>query len=274
MDSLFPAAAAMPELDLSFLSTDYDAPPTSPEPLRKAPKVGDDGKPKKTRNRKHHACEPCRQHKVKCDRQSNCANCRLHHKRCYYVDAMPIAASAEDELVAAREEIERLRALVRLLTQGGSAASTSAAAPRSLPHTSFFGAFALPSPPSTAASTSSSLSSSLDYPHHPHPQHIGLPSPPRTATYAPRPAPSFAPSLTAELAGRPPPPPSTAAAAGRFPVLSAAPSFASAPPSAAPAPVPSSTAAAAAAGHAQLLPAGQVPPYLDPTLFLAGGGLA
>ncbi|GAA5842825.1 hypothetical protein JCM11251_001498 [Rhodosporidiobolus azoricus] len=54
------------------------------------------------------------------DRQSTCANCRLHRKRCYYVDAKPVSNSAEDELVAAREEIDRLRELVKLLMQGAT----------------------------------------------------------------------------------------------------------------------------------------------------------
>ncbi|GAA5981588.1 hypothetical protein JCM11641_004107 [Rhodosporidiobolus odoratus] len=104
------------DFDLSFLSTEYDE-PFSPH-MANTTKESEGGKAKKARNRKHHACEPCRQRKVKCDRQSNCASCRLHHKRCYYVGAEPIAVSAEDELVAAREEIERLRKLVRMLMQG------------------------------------------------------------------------------------------------------------------------------------------------------------
>ncbi|GAA5909163.1 hypothetical protein JCM6882_001207 [Rhodosporidiobolus microsporus] len=104
-----------PGLDLSFLAGSYAQPP---EPNKSAGKDGLGGKVKKQRNRKHHSCEPCRQRKVKCDRQSNCANCRLHHKRCFYIDAKPVSTSPEDELVAAREEIDRLRALVRLLMQG------------------------------------------------------------------------------------------------------------------------------------------------------------
>ncbi|GAA5907196.1 hypothetical protein JCM6882_008388 [Rhodosporidiobolus microsporus] len=104
-------------LDLSFLSGSLTS---APEPTKSAGKDGSAGKVKKQRNRKHHSCEPCRQRKVKCDRQSNCANCRLHHKRCFYVDAKPVSNSPEDELVAAREEIERLRALVGLLMQGAA----------------------------------------------------------------------------------------------------------------------------------------------------------
>ncbi|GAA5912222.1 hypothetical protein JCM6882_005200 [Rhodosporidiobolus microsporus] len=120
------------DLDLSFLASSYAQPPTA---IQSAGKDGSAGKVKKQRNRKHHSCEPCRQRKVKCDRQSNCANCRLHHKRCFYIDAKPDSNSPEDELVAAREEIDRLRALVRLLMQsaknggggggGGESASSS-----------------------------------------------------------------------------------------------------------------------------------------------------
>ncbi|BGP18096.1 hypothetical protein JCM10213_004754 [Rhodosporidiobolus nylandii] len=157
MDPLFPLATSADNsggLDLSFLSTAHDEPrppeSTTPSPTSSQGKQGKGGKTKKTRNRKHHSCEPCRAHKVKCDRQSNCANCRLHHKRCYYVNAAPIATSIEDELAAAREEIERLRKLVKVLMAQGStspsSSSDSSASSSLLP--------ALLSPPLTAYAAS------------------------------------------------------------------------------------------------------------------------
>ncbi|BGP18088.1 hypothetical protein JCM10213v2_006139 [Rhodosporidiobolus nylandii] len=158
MDPLFPLATSADNsggLDLSFLSTAHDEPrppeSTTPSPTSSQGKQGKGGKTKKTRNRKHHSCEPCRARKVKCDRQSNCASCRLHHKRCYYVNAAPIATSAEDELASAREEIERLRKLVKVLMAQGSASSSSS----SISSTSSSFVPTLPSPPLAAYTTAS-----------------------------------------------------------------------------------------------------------------------
>ncbi|GAA5907175.1 hypothetical protein JCM6882_008383 [Rhodosporidiobolus microsporus] len=214
-----------PGLDLSFLAGSY-AQPLDPNKL--AEKNGSAGKVKKQRNRKHHSCEPCRQRKVKCDRQSNCANCRLHHKRCFYVDAKPVSSSPEDELVAAREEIERLRALVKLLMQGatnggGSESNSSSSSTGSstgetqqndfpvLTSPSFSATDDLSTPPAafpTPPFSSSSLTSTTEFP----------------------PAPPVAPSFTNELS-----------AAYRLPASLPPPTFS------APSITPTTTAAAAAA---------------------------
>ncbi|GAA5882369.1 hypothetical protein JCM8547_008640, partial [Rhodosporidiobolus lusitaniae] len=211
----------------------------------------------------------CRQRKVKCDRQSNCANCRLHHKRCYYVNAQPVSASAEDELVAAREEIERLRSLVRMLMRGGkvdeavgfsssSSATTSTSAGSASLSDTFPNPYALPSPPATA--------------HHfapsPQPQPGYLfPSPPAAPSIASSDSSSsayLAPPLTFDLAVRrhSDPSPSTSttmeASGFRLPASLSANFVASRGSSSATAPSFSSASTAEQA----------YPTYLDPTLFL------
>jgi hypothetical protein len=113
--------------------------------------------------------------------------CRMHHKRCYYVDAQPMsvlsrlfllsaqanlslpaplsANSAEDELVAAREEIDRLQNLVRLLMQGGggsnvvSSPSSSSSSPSVSASSSASSTFPVLSSPSTFTSSPSTFNS-------------------------------------------------------------------------------------------------------------------
>ncbi|KAM0751379.1 hypothetical protein T439DRAFT_380356 [Meredithblackwellia eburnea MCA 4105] len=79
--------------------------------------TGSKTKKNSKRKRRHASCEPCRRRKVKCDRSSFCANCKLHNTRCFWLDAEPTTISEEDELMAAREEINRLRLLVQMLSK-------------------------------------------------------------------------------------------------------------------------------------------------------------
>ncbi|GAA6003556.1 uncharacterized protein JCM10292_000414 [Rhodotorula paludigena] len=72
------------------------------------------------RARKHVSCEGCRQRKVKCSRETVCANCRLRGQPCIWTDATPATASEEatleEQLKEARDEIDRLRGEVARLT--------------------------------------------------------------------------------------------------------------------------------------------------------------
>ncbi|KAI5479978.1 fungal specific transcription factor [Pseudohyphozyma bogoriensis] len=76
---------------------------------------GGGGNPKRTggKGRKRDR----RQKKVKCDRSTNCANCKLRGQTCYYSGALPISTAEDDELQVAKDEIVRLKALVAVLAQ-------------------------------------------------------------------------------------------------------------------------------------------------------------
>ncbi|GAA5838695.1 hypothetical protein JCM11251_003266 [Rhodosporidiobolus azoricus] len=137
------------DLDLSFLSTECDQPMEQPQVEEK--KKTSAGKAKKARNRTHSSCEPCRQRKVewlalnllfflfrRADLFPSPSSRRLSataSQPAPTVDSTASGAtmsmpsrlttpanyssdSAEDELVAAREEIDRLKGLVKLLMQG------------------------------------------------------------------------------------------------------------------------------------------------------------
>ncbi|ORY83541.1 hypothetical protein BCR35DRAFT_331192 [Leucosporidium creatinivorum] len=100
----------------------------SPYPLPASRDAGGDPLMRKRRNRKHNSCEPCRAKKIKCDRQIICANCRLHKKECYYVNAEPLpptAGTQPDELTAAHAEITRLRLLVSQLSHSEDHSTTT-----------------------------------------------------------------------------------------------------------------------------------------------------
>ncbi|KAK4700541.1 hypothetical protein P7C70_g5706, partial [Phenoliferia sp. Uapishka_3] len=135
------------------------------------------------------------------DRSSNCSNCRLHHQRCFWHEAEPQAIAEEDELVAAREEIQRLRLLVQMLTKQSSEKSGDVAYPARSHSTTPLQDKPVSQPSFTISNTISSLVENSNT-HQPPPTHS---HPPQFfgQWYSPQPQPPPQPSATQHNAQMP-----------------------------------------------------------------------